>query len=132
LENQNTKYSGAPVIFTIFGNRTSKGSASKPDSDKYKYYKCPYKESKNFKYYWDLLSYTTIEIAITGLSKTWTKFKPNKEQIGKIRERLLTEYWKDLKPQLEEKYGMKITDRQAIEKPISGTSSKKEPKTSGI
>jgi hypothetical protein len=79
LENQNTKYSGAPIIFTIFGNRTSKESASKPDSDKYKYYKYPYKESKNFKYYWDLFSYTTIEIAITGLSKTWIKFKPNKE-----------------------------------------------------
>jgi hypothetical protein len=92
LENQNAKYSGAPAIFTIFGNRTSKGSASKPDSDKYKYYKYPYKESKNFKYYWDPLSYITMEIAITGSSKTWTKFKPNKEQIGKIRERLLTEY----------------------------------------
>jgi hypothetical protein len=98
LENQNTKYSGAPVIFAIFGNRTSKGSASKPDSDKYKCYKCPCKESKNFKYRWDPLSCTTIEITITGSSKTWTKFKPNKKQIGKIRERLLTEYWKDLKP----------------------------------
>jgi hypothetical protein len=98
LENQNAKHSGAPVIFAILGNRTSKGSASKPDSDKYKYYECPYKESKNFKYRWDPLSCTTIEIAITGSSKTWTKFKPNEEQIGKIRERLLTEYWKDLKP----------------------------------
>jgi hypothetical protein len=70
LENQNIKYSGAPIIFIILGNRISKGLASKPDSDKYKYYKCPYKESKNFKYYWDLFSYTIIEIAITGLSKT--------------------------------------------------------------
>jgi hypothetical protein len=79
LENQNIKYLGIPIIFTIFGNRTSKELASKSDSDKYKYYKCPYKESKNFKYYWDLFSYTTIEIAITRLNKTWIKFKPNKE-----------------------------------------------------
>jgi hypothetical protein len=72
-----------------------------------------------------------MEIAITGLSKTWTKFKPNKEQIRKIRERILTEYWKDLKPQLEEKYGVKITSGRAIEKPTPGTSSKKEPKAPG-
>jgi hypothetical protein len=79
LENENTKYLGAPIIFTILGNRTSKGSASKSDSDKYKYYKYLYKESKNFKYYWNLFNYTTIEIAITGSNKTWIKFKPNKE-----------------------------------------------------
>jgi hypothetical protein len=79
LENQNTKYSGAPIIFTMLGNRTSKELASKPDSDKYKRYKYPYKESKNLKYYWNLLSYTTMEIAITESSKTWTKFKPNKK-----------------------------------------------------
>jgi hypothetical protein len=116
----------------MLGNRTSKGSASKPDSDKYKCYECPCKESKNFKHCWDPLSCTTVEIAITGSSKTWTKFKSNEEQIGKIRERLLTEYWKDLKPQLEEKYGVKITGGRAVEKPISGASSKKEPKASGI
>ena len=92
LENQNAKYLGAPIIFIILGNRTSKGLDGKPNSDKNKYYKYPYKGSKTYKYKWDLLSYITMEIAITRLSKTWTKFKPNKEQIGKIRERILTEY----------------------------------------
>jgi hypothetical protein len=50
LENQNTKYLGTPIIFIIFGNRTSKESDSKPDSDKQKYYKYSYKGFKNFKY----------------------------------------------------------------------------------
>ena len=50
MENQNTKYLGASIIFTIFGNRTSKESDSKPDLDKYKYYKYPYKSSKIYKY----------------------------------------------------------------------------------
>ena len=60
------------------------------------------------------------------------KFKPNKKQIKKIRERILTEYQKNLKSQLEEKYNIKITSRQAIEKLIPGTSSKKKPKVSEI
>jgi hypothetical protein len=50
LENQNTKYLEAPIIFTILGNQTSKGSDSKPNIDKYKYYKYPYKSSKIYKY----------------------------------------------------------------------------------
>jgi hypothetical protein len=70
LENQNAKYLGAPVIFTILGNRTSKGSDNKPDLDKHKYYKYSCKGSKIYKHKWDLLSYITMEIAITELSKT--------------------------------------------------------------
>jgi hypothetical protein len=50
LENQNTKYLGTSIIFIIFGNWTSKESDSKPDSDKNKYYKYPYKGSKTYKY----------------------------------------------------------------------------------
>ena len=70
MENQNTKYLGASIIFIILGNQTSKELDGKPDSDKNKYYKYSYKGSKTYKYKWDLLSYITIEIAITGLSKT--------------------------------------------------------------
>ena len=70
LENQNTKYLKALIIFIIFRNRTSKELDSKPDLDKNKYYKYSYKSSKIYKYKQNSLSYTIIEIAITGLSKT--------------------------------------------------------------
>ena len=50
MENQNTKYLEAFIIFIIFGNRTSKELDNKSNSDKNRYYKYFYKRSKNYKY----------------------------------------------------------------------------------
>ena len=50
MENQNTKYLEALIIFIILGNQTSKELDSKPNSNKNKYYKYPYKSSKTYKY----------------------------------------------------------------------------------